>query len=568
VPTPAQRVAGVLAPLFAIRGSEDLGIGDIRALREFADWAAGHGLKLVQILPVNEAGSDNSPYNIISSVALDPITISTLPEELPDLRKDDFKRITRAFDLKALRSGPVKYQEVRALKMQLLTAAYENFCASASDERLNELEEFSSRHADWLENYVLYRALMSLNGESEVFTGWLPEQQTLAGATQWRDSLEGDDRAQLEALCEFHRYVQWIAFSQWRAVREYCDSIGVTLMGDVPVGVSIYSCDVWSEPEIFDLSRSSGAPPEKVFKADRFTEQWGQNWGFPLYDWFAMSKDNFAWWRRRLRIMKTLFDLIRVDHALGFFRIYSFPWRPEQNAQFVDLTEEQARAITGGPLPGFVPNDDSTPENEEKNRRHGEVLFRIMLEETGPHCLIAEDLGTVPPYVRPTLERLEIPGFKIPQWEREPDGSCTPGEKYPRLSLATYATHDHPPVKTFWNAWTRDAASDDPEAAALALREMRALLKFAGAPDLEPGPFDERIYEVTMRGLMATNSWLAVPMITDILGTEDRFNSPGAISDQNWTARLEVKIGHLNKVFARELRVLRQILAQTGRISV
>ncbi len=179
----------------------------------------------------------------------------------------------------------------------------------------------------------------------------------------------------------FHRYVQWIAFSQWQAVRAHCEEIGVSLMGDVPVGVSIYSCDVWSEPQVFDLTRSSGAPPEKVFKADPFTEKWGQNWGFPLYDWFAMSKDNFAWWRRRLRAMTGMFDLVRVDHALGFFRIYSFPVAPEQNAEFLNLTEEQAKERTGGRLPGFEPRDDSTPENRERNRAHGEVIFKIMLDE-------------------------------------------------------------------------------------------------------------------------------------------------------------------------------------------
>ncbi len=566
--SPDQRIAGVLAPVFALRGSQDLGIGDTLALREFATWAASHGLRVVQILPVNESGADNSPYNIISSMALDPTTIATFPSELPDLRRRDFKKITKDFDLDALCAGPVRYAEVKKLKRALLDAAFTAFCEDADEERHSAFDDFNRRHDDWLAPYSLYRALVSHHEESEVFSLWPAHHRTLEAAREWLDTLSDAERQPIEHLATFHRYGQWIAFSQWLAVRKHCRNLGVSLMGDVPVGVSIYSCDAWSEPEVFDLTRSSGAPPEKVFKSDPFTEKWGQNWGFPLYDWFAMSKDNFAWWRRRLQAMAGMFDLIRVDHALGFFRIYSFPWRPENNADFLELDEEQARALTGGRLPGFMPRDDSTPENEAANCRHGEVLFKIMLEEIPAPCLIAEDLGTVPPYVRPVLQRLEIPGFKIPQWEREPDAPLTPGEDYERLSLATYATHDHPPVHTFWNAWFALTKSPDKDAAQQAEAEMNGLLAFCGEPPMEePHAFDDTIHHATMRGLMATNSWLAIPMITDIFGTEDRFNVPGAIGDQNWTARLSSKTAALDQRFQPQLAALRQIVAQTGRMT-
>ncbi len=566
--SPDQRIAGVLAPVFALRGSQDLGVGDTLALREFATWASRHGLRVVQILPVNESGADNSPYNIISSMALDPTTIATFPSELPDLRKSDFKRITAEFDLDALRAGSVRYAEVKKLKRALLTAAHTRFQKSASAERQSAFDDFVREHEEWLAPYAFYRALVTRHGESEVFDLWPEEERTLETAAGWLETLPEEERAEIEHLSAFHRYVQWIAFSQWQAARAYCESLGVSLMGDVPVGVSIYSADVWSEPGVFDLTRSSGAPPEKVFKSDPFTEKWGQNWGFPLYDWQAMSRDNFAWWRRRLQAIVGMFDLIRVDHALGFFRIYSFPWPPQRNAEFLDLDNEQAKILTEGRLPGFIPRDDSTPENQEANRRHGEVLYRIFLEEIAAPRLIAEDLGTVPPYVRPVLEQLQIPGFKIPQWERPYDGApnLTPGDTYARLSLATYATHDHPPVHTFWNAWFAQSQSTDASAAAHARAEMNALLAFCGEPPLaEPHAFDNAILAATMRGLMAANSWLAIPMITDILGTEDRFNVPGAIGDQNWTARLATPAGELNRDFDPQLKILRQILAQTGR---
>jgi 4-alpha-glucanotransferase len=566
---PDRKMAGVLVPVFALRGDHDLGIGDVEALREFADWAADIGLSVIQILPVNETGCDNSPYNIISSMAIDPATIATTPALIPELAPDDYEAIVARHDVAGLRAGPVNYRGVKALKAQLLRAAFQRFQAKspgASPERRQAFVEFVGTHGEWLEPYALYRALMAMNGESEVLGNWPPEHQSLETAHDWAGTLPAAGRRRLQRLMRFYSYVQWVAFSQWQDVRAHCNARGVSLMGDVPVGVSIYSCDVWSEPGIFDLLRSSGAPPEKVFQSDPFTMKWGQNWGFPLYEWREMSRDNFAWWRRRLRAMFGMFDFVRVDHALGFFRIYSFPWRPEQNAAFLDLTEDEARELTGGHLPGFVPRDDSTSEHEEMNRRHGETLFRIMLEETGPHRLIAEDLGSVAPYVRPTLEELEIPGFKIPQWERNGDGSYIPGAEYQRLSLATYATHDHAPVRAFWSEWFADATSADERKAEAARFEMGEMMKFAGRPDLaEPRPFSAEIHTASMRGLLASNSWLAIPMITDILGTADRFNVPGAIGDQNWTSRLDGNVAHLSQHFAPQIEAMAKIIVETNR---
>ena len=149
-------------------------------------------------------------------------------------------------------------------------------------------------------------------------------------------------------------------------------------MGDIPVGVSRHSADVWGDPDIFDLKHSSGAPPEKAFKADPFTAKWGQNWGFPLYNWERMAQDNYAWWRRRSRLLMSIFHLLRVDHALGFFRIYGFPWPPSENSRFVDLAPEQVMEITGGELPRFMDRDDSNDENCEYNRQHGERLFKML----------------------------------------------------------------------------------------------------------------------------------------------------------------------------------------------
>jgi len=561
--SPEQKIGGILTPLSAIRGANDIGIGDTESLVELAGWASKKGFRLIQILPVNETGSDHSPYNIISSIAYEPVTLSVSPSWLPDIDKADFERVTKKHHVAALREGPVRYGAVKALKRELLALGFKNFRTSKG-ARVREFAAFREVESDWLEPYALFRALIAWNNDDEVTSHWPEEHRSPAAAHAWLASLDEKQTKLFREQIAFFSYIQWVAHTQWRRARGEFDKLGMALMGDIPVGVSLYSADVWAEPGIFDLQRSSGAPPEKVFKSDSFTEKWGQNWGFPLYNWQAMSRDNFAWWRRRLEAARTVFHLLRVDHALGFFRIYSFPWRPQDNARFVDLTPEQAKEITGGPLPGFVAFDDSTPENREYNRRQGEMLFRMILEETGPHRLIAEDLGELSPYVRPTLEALDIPGFKIPQWERGADGVMSPGSDYPRLSLATFATHDHPPVRQFWEDW--NALAKNPDTALRVVCEMREMLDFCGRDDIPvPCDFTLEVHDALMKGLFASNSWLSVHQVTDVFALRERFNVPGAVGDQNWTCRVPGRIQDWNKLFKQEIQTTSAALRETGR---
>lgn len=563
--SPEQKIGGILTPLSAIRGANDIGIGDTESLVELAAWAAKKGFRLIQILPVNETGADHSPYNILSSIAYEPSTLSVSPEWLPDVTEKDFASVTQKHDVASLREGAVRYGAVKMLKRELFMRGHRKIrSGKANAKRLREFESFLSAEADWLEPYAIFRALVAWNN-GEVTSNWPEEHRSPEAASEWLSALDEKQAELFHDQVDFFSYVQWIANLQWRAVRAEFDKLGMALMGDIPVGVSLYSADVWAEPEIFDVQRSSGAPPEKVFKSDPFTEKWGQNWGFPLYNWQAMARDNFAWWRRRLEAARSVFHLLRVDHALGFFRIYSFPWRPQDNSRFLDLTPEQAKEITGGALPGFVPFDDSTPENREYNRKQGEMLFRMILEETGEHRLIAEDLGELSPYVRPTLQALDIPGFKIPQWERDASGAMIPGADYERLSLATFATHDHPPVRQFWEDWN-DAAKD-PDTREKSIAEMRELLDFCGREDIAvPCEYTPEIHEALIKSLFACNSWLAVHQITDIFGLRERFNVPGAVGDQNWTCRVPGRIQEWDKVFKKEIQTTAAALLETARI--
>jgi 4-alpha-glucanotransferase len=344
-------------------------------------------------------------------------------------------------------------------------------------------------------------------------------------------------------------------------------------MGDVPFGVSYYSADVWAEPEIFNHEWSGGAPPEPLFTADAFTQKWGQNWGIPLYRWPEIRESGFTWWRQRVRLVRDVFHLFRIDHVLGFYRIYGFPWRPQRNAEFLALTPEEAQERTGGELPRFHEHDDETPQNKAANRAQGEEFLRVLLEETGAHRLIGEDLGVVPDYVRPSLASLGIPGFKIPIWETEENGTLTPGAEYPRESLATYATHDHQPLRAMWEQWMQviEQALEKPEELAeprdRAWREVRQLAAWAGFEVPRITPFSDEVHEQLLGALFHANSWIAILMITDLFATSQRFNVPGAVSESNWSQRLATTVQEWRRdeALARKLARIGQLLQEAGR---
>jgi 4-alpha-glucanotransferase len=166
---PDKKLAGVLAPVFALRGKGDVGIGDTEAVKELITWSARQGMRVVQILPINETGSDSSPYNLLSAMALEPSTLAVTPEALPDLKAEDFSTITAKHDLTTLREGPVKYAAVKKLKRELLYAAFKNFRSKGGDKgRVRAFAEFELDNADWLPDYATHRALVSWHEESEV----------------------------------------------------------------------------------------------------------------------------------------------------------------------------------------------------------------------------------------------------------------------------------------------------------------------------------------------------------------------------------------------------------------
>ena len=463
----------------------------------------------------------------------------------------------------------MNYPVVKKLKRALLWCAFGHFAGDAlrrNTSRAKKFRAFVKAEAAWLDGYALFRTLMEENDGDERWDRWPEEQRTFTTASKWLKQQSVFRRKELEHKIKFYMYVQWLAFTQWRELNAYCTKKGVALMGDLPFGVSYYSSDVFLHREIFDLTWSGGAPPEKIFKSDPFTEKWGQNWGIPYYRWDVMRANGFAWWRQRVQKVREIFHLFRIDHILGFYRIYSFPWRPQENASYLDLTPEQARERCGGRLPGFQPRDDSNHQNAEANRHEGEEYLRALLREVGEQRLIGEDLGVVPDYVRPSLTSLGIAGFKIPTWENGHDGLLAEGKSYQRLSLTTYATHDHPPLKTLWDDLHKAAAAGDNHAQ----WELKRLAIFAGVHTQHPPAFNEEIHNALLAALLHSNSWMAVFMITDLFGSAQRFNVPGAVADSNWSERLPEPVSKwsANPDISTKTAFVKRLLRETGRLHV
>ena len=572
--SPENKIAGVLVPLFALRTADDLGIGDVWALREFIDWAAGIGFKLVQLLPINEMGRDNSPYNAISAMAIEPTTLHLASGSPLDLTRQDFAAVLAGVDLTKLRRGSVKYNRVKKLKRGLLEKAFANFCARADEDRRSDFHIFCAEESAWLNDYAFFRALVERNNECEDWDRWPSEHRKIESARAWLDEQSPETRKDFAEREMFFRYVQWIAHEQWSDAKSYAEEHGVALMGDIPFGVSYYSADVFARRNEFALDWCGGAPPEPYFKDDEFTQKWGQNWGIPLFRWDVMRNRNFDWWRQRVRAVRSIFHLFRIDHVLGFYRIYAFPWRPRRNKEFLPLDQNQMLERTSGRAPHFAPRDDFNPENCAANRRDGDEFLRVVLEEAGGGRVIGEDLGTVPDYTRPHLRSLGIAGFKIPQWEFY-HGRVTPGAEYECLSVATYATHDHKPIRKLWEEAFEQAEASSAEAAAAAGStseqarfELEKIAKFAGFEAKNRAvDFEEDFYPAIMEALFKCESWIAIIMITDLLARKYRFNIPGTAAHFNWTRRMQRSIGQLrsSKNERERMNLIRALLEKTGR---
>lgn len=307
------RYAGAVSPVFSLRHADDAGIGDFRALREAVDWAECAGLHILQILPINDTTfyrdwRDSYPYNAISTDALHPIYISIgdLPDLSDSLSEAEYRQ--RASELR--QSDTVPYPEVIALKESYLRQHYAEY--GAKTLRTQRYKAFYTDNADWLTPYAAYCVLRDKHpGES--FGAW--GQYSRYDAEAIADLARSKE---YKADFAYYYYVQYLLHEQLSELAEYARERAVLLKGDLPIGVAPHSVEVWLHPELFHTDRSAGAPP------DDFALR-GQNWGFPTYNWERMFDDDLAWWRSRLARLSQYFRGFRIDHILGFFRIWEIP---------------------------------------------------------------------------------------------------------------------------------------------------------------------------------------------------------------------------------------------------
>lgn len=537
MPNNPKRTAGILLPAFSPRRRGDLGVGDTKALKEWIDWAAAHQVGFLQLLPINEHGAEESPYSAISSVALDPIYLTLERGEIPGLTEEDVTA-ARATIRDEINAPLVDYPAVRKAKRGLLETAWTRW-PDAGPAWHAEFAEFRRQEAEWLPDYQLFRCLMEIHGEDLTWDRWPETCRTPAGARAFLAKQRALDGELTDYRLGFHAFVQWLCFRQWRSVRSHAESRCVKLMGDIPIGISWHSSDVFFERDSFHLDWSGGSPPESMFHHDIFLQKWGQNWGIPLYRWDKMEADGFPWWKRRIQRHTEVFQLFRLDHILGFYRIYAFPWRPERNGEFAALDHPQAAALTGGRLPRWFMRPDDTTENKAANLLDGTPRLQAVADAAAGAEIIAEDLGWVPDYVRPHLERLGIAGFRIPHWDCNEHGHPLPGQLFPECSFATYSTHDHDPIGAVWNG-CHQALHQHPGSHG-ADRTLAILSEFAGIPRPTGGHwsrFTDGIQWRLFKSLFASRSRYAVLMVTELFGLGDRINSPGTTGGTNWRFRL------------------------------
>ena len=303
--------AGTAIPVFSLRSYDDMGVGDFYDLKGMIDWAASTHQRILQLLPINDTTmthtwTDSYPYNANSTFALHPMFMRvTELGELADAGRMDYYK-SLADELNALPT--VDYERVNEAKTSYMREIYAQ--SGAATLASEDYKNFVSRNSGWLLPYAAFCALRDQFGTPD-FTKW-GEYATYSPKVL--DKARAAHAAEIDFVC----YIQYHLDRQMRHVHDYAASKGVALKGDIPIGISRTSADAWTDTRLFNMDCQAGAPP------DDFSVL-GQNWGFPTYNWEEMNKDGFAWWKARFRKMSEYFDAYRIDHVLGFFRIWQIP---------------------------------------------------------------------------------------------------------------------------------------------------------------------------------------------------------------------------------------------------
>lgn len=498
-------------PLFSLHSKTSCGIGEFTDLLPLIPWVKDLGLNVIQLLPLNDSGPENSPYLTISAFALNPMNLGL--EHLP--RVQEYTALTTMLrELKQhCQSQSINYRTLYTARRAFLHEYFNKF-----HETIHASQEFQAfrKENSWLQGYSLFKALKEFSSWSSWETWPLEVRNPTPGTV-----IKLLNRFESDIL--FHEIIQFLCFQQLENVKKTAQEQNVRIMGDIPILINRESADVWLERPLFTLQYSAGAPPD-MYAAE------GQNWGFPLYNWEEMEKQNYSWWRSRLKTASKFYHIYRLDHVVGFFRIWGIP---------LGQKATEGRFI---------------PENPAEWIPHGEKILKMMLEEQGM-LPIGEDLGVIPPEVRVCLKSLGISGTKVMRWERmwDEDRRFIQPQDYPYMSLTTVSTHDSDTLQLWW--------SNSPE-------EAQDYARYKGwiySPTLsEQQHFDILKESHHTRSLFHINLLQEyLPLISGMTWgapAEERINLPGTVSDQNWSYRFRPSVEEL--IESKELKELIQKLLQ------
>ena len=468
--------AGTVIPIFSLRSEGSFGVGDFGDLKKMIEWADKTHQRVIQVLPINDTNithtwQDSYPYNSISIYALHPqyTDLRQLPEIKNEERKTHFEQLRQ--ELNAL--PQIDYERVNNAKMEYLRELFAQEWATI--KKRASYKDFFEQNKEWLVPYAAFCYYRDQYGTAD-FSQW-PKEATVAAIKATNKEVQ------------FWYFVQYNLDQQMHAAHEFARDHHVILKGDIPIGISRDGVEAWVEPKYFNLNGQAGAPPDP-FSAD------GQNWGFPTYNWDEMLKDGCSWWVRRFRKMAQFFDAYRIDHVLGFFRIWEIPV-PEKSglkgqfAPALGLSREEIegygiynhmelflvdhkRADRWHPRIAVQFNEDYEKLNDEEkynfNRLYNDYFYRRnnqfwyqeamkklprLTQATRMLCC-AEDLGMVPDCVPWVMNELRILSLEIQSMPKDDKVRFGHLSQYPYRSVCTISTHDMPTLRQWWDEdWDR-----------------------------------------------------------------------------------------------------------------
>ncbi|MFN0064728.1 MAG: 4-alpha-glucanotransferase [Chlamydiales bacterium] len=480
---------GIALALSSVRSEKSCGIGEYLDLIPLIQFCQEIGFSILQLLPINDTGLGVSPYDSISAYALNPLFLSLTA--LPELER--IPNYTEKLSKVAYwnRTNRVKFHIVRELKNVFFKEYIPTVFPILSEH--TDYTNFLKEHQSWLESYALFKALK----EKNFWKSWedWPSLHKTPSQTTYKDLLDEHKEA-----CNFHKMLQFLCFSQLTQVKKFANKHDVLLKGDIPILISRDSADVWRWRHLFWLHLAAGVPP------DMYTRE-GQHWGFPLYDWNQMEKEGYEWWQERVKIASLLYNLYRIDHVVGFFRMWGIPL-------------------------GSLPKDGCFyPADEESWVLNGKKLME-MIVKAAPILPIGEDLGIVSWEIKQCLCDMGIAGTKLMRWERryETDGGFISPEDYEPISMTTVSTHDSDTLQLWWRHYPKEA---------------KLFSEFKGW-DYKPFLTLERQREI-LRDSHTSASIFHINLLQEYLAlfpdlvsenpSDERINIPGKILDANWTYR-------------------------------